>query len=427
MASGNALTRFGNALYTGETSVPFVGRRKVWFGIAIALMVLAISVPFIRGAGNPAEGFNFSIEFRGGAQFQVSGVSDTSDTELAVEAVESVVPEREVTVTAVGEDGLRVQTDELEEAQVREVAAALTEAYDADDVTFSFVGPTWGADITRQALIGLGVFVGLALLLMAIYFRTWKMSLAAILGLAHVLVITIGVYAATGFEISPAAVIGFLTILGFSLYDTVVVFDKIRENTSEMSDDSTRTFGETVNLAANQTLVRSINTAVVASLPVAAILVIGVGLLGADTLRDISLALLVGTVIGAYTTPFIAAPLYAMLREDDFVPRPASADFNIVAVVALIFGASGTALAVIVFVVLSLLFGSWGNLVALLALTLSPVGNIVTIVLGHISLATIDSSRQRGRDLAIIALILGYATTAISVVVLFSLVGTTFF
>lgn len=317
MASGNALTRFGNALYTGETSVPFVGRRKVWFGIAIALMVLAISVPFIRGAGNPAEGFNFSIEFRGGAQFQVSGVSDTSDTELAVEAVESVVPEREVTVTAVGEDGLRVQTDELEEAQVREVAAALTEAYDADDVTFSFVGPTWGADITRQALIGLGVFVGLALLLMAIYFRTWKMSLAAILGLAHVLVITIGVYAATGFEISPAAVIGFLTILGFSLYDTVVVFDKIRENTSEMSDDSTRTFGETVNLAANQTLVRSINTAVVASLPVAAILVIGVGLLGADTLRDISLALLVGTVIGAYTTPFIAAPLYALFRENE--------------------------------------------------------------------------------------------------------------
>jgi len=317
MAGGNALTRFGNALYTGETSVPFVGKRRIWLGIAVVLMVLAIAVPFIRGAGNPAEGFNFSIEFRGGAQFQVSGANDPENRDLAVEAVESVVPDREVTVTQVGDDGLRVQTDELAEAEVREVAAALTEAYDADDVTFSFVGPTWGADITRQALIGLSVFVGLALVLMAIYFRTWKMSLAAILGLAHVLVITIGVYAATGFEISPAAVIGFLTILGFSLYDTVVVFDKIRENTSELSDDSTRTFGETVNLAANQTLVRSINTAVVASLPVAAILVIGVGLLGADTLRDISLALLVGTVIGAYTTPFIAAPLYALFRENE--------------------------------------------------------------------------------------------------------------
>jgi protein-export membrane protein SecF len=317
MAGGNALTRFGNALYTGETSVPFVGKRRIWLGIAVVLMVLAIAVPFIRGAGNPAEGFNFSIEFRGGAQFQVSGATDAENRDLAIEAVESVVPDREVTVTQVGDDGLRVQTDELAEAEVREVAAALTEAYDADDVTFSFVGPTWGADITRQALIGLAVFVGLALVLMAIYFRTWKMSLAAILGLAHVLVITIGVYAATGFEISPAAVIGFLTILGFSLYDTVVVFDKIRENTTAMSDDSTRTFGETVNLAANQTLVRSINTAVVASLPVAAILVIGVGLLGADTLRDISLALLVGTVIGAYTTPFIAAPLYALFRENE--------------------------------------------------------------------------------------------------------------
>lgn len=317
MASGNALTRFGNALYTGETSVPFVGKRKIWLSIAVALMALAIAVPFIRGAGNPAEGFNFSIEFRGGAQFQVSDVADVDNHDLAVEAVESVVADREVSVTRVGADGLRIQTDELSEQQVREVASALTEAYDTDEVTFSFVGPTWGADITRQALLGLGVFVGLALILMAIYFRTWKMSLAAILGLTHVLVITIGVYAATGFEISPAAVIGFLTILGFSLYDTVVVFDKIRENTSEMGDDSTRTFGETVNLAANQTLVRSINTAVVASLPVAAILVIGVGLLGADTLRDISLALLVGTVIGAYTTPFVAAPLYALFRENE--------------------------------------------------------------------------------------------------------------
>lgn len=314
--AGNALTRFGNNLYTGETSVPFVGKRKIWLGIAVVLMALAVSVPFIRGGGNPAEGFNFGIEFRGGAQFQVAGGS-TTDPGPAEAAVEDVIPGTDVRTTVVGDGGLRVQTEQLAEEQVREIAAALEEAYDTSDVTFSFVGPTWGADITRQALLGLGVFVGLALIIMAIYFRTWKMSLAAILGLAHVLVITIGVYAATGFEISPAAVIGFLTILGFSLYDTVVVFDKIRENTSEMGDDSTRTFGETVNLAANQTLVRSINTAVVASLPVAAILVIGVGLLGADTLRDISLALLVGTVIGAYTTPFIAAPLYAAFRSGE--------------------------------------------------------------------------------------------------------------
>lgn len=313
----NALTRFGNNLYTGDTSVPFVGKRRIWLSIAAVLMILAIAVPFIRGGGNPAEGFNFSIEFRGGSQFQITG-ADTTDSAIAEDVIAGLVDVEEVRVTTVGDDGVRVQTDALTEAEGLTVADALGEAYGStEDVGFSLVGPTWGADITRQALIGLAVFVGLALVLMAIYFRTVKMSLAAILGLTHVLVITIGVYAATGFEISPAAVIGFLTILGFSLYDTVVVFDKIRENTSEMGEDSVRTFGETVNLAANQTLVRSINTAVVASLPVAAILVIGVGILGADTLRDISLALLVGTVIGAYTTPFIAAPLYATFRHNE--------------------------------------------------------------------------------------------------------------
>ena len=152
---------------------------------------------------------------------------------------------------------------------------------------------------------------------MALYFRTWKMSLAAIASLVHDLVITAGVYALSGFEVTPAAVIGFLTILGFSLYDTVVVFDKIRENTAELGPDSRSTFGEAVNLAVNQTLVRSINTGVVAALPVAAILFIGSFVLGADTLRDISLALFVGILIGTYSTVFIAAPLYAQLRENE--------------------------------------------------------------------------------------------------------------
>jgi len=184
-------------------------------------------------------------------------------------------------------------------------------------VTSSFIGATWGGDITQQAVIGLIVFVILAALFMAIYFRTWKMSLAAIISLAHDLIITAGVYALTGFEVTPATVIGFLTILGYSLYDTVVVFDKIRENTAELGDESTRTFGEAVNLAVNQTLVRSINTGVVAALPVAAILFIGSFILGADTLRDISLALLTGTLIGTYSTPFVASPLYATLRQGE--------------------------------------------------------------------------------------------------------------
>jgi preprotein translocase subunit SecF len=314
MASG--LTKFGNDLYTGERSVPFIARRRIWLTIAAILMLAAVAVPFVRGAGDFGAGFNFGIEFRGGSQFQVSGASST-DADLAEETVHSVVPEAAVRVTTVGADGLRVQTDQLTDSETQDVADALKQSFDADTVDNSFIGASWGADITQKALLGVGIFLLVAALLMALYFRTWKMSAAAMVALLHDLVITIGVYAATGFEITPAAIIGLLTILGFSLYDTVVVFDKIRENTSEMGDESSRTFAETVNLAVNQTLVRSINTGVVAALPVAAILFLGSFVLGADTLRDISLALLVGTIIGTYSTPFVAAPLYALFRQNE--------------------------------------------------------------------------------------------------------------
>ena len=173
--------------------------------------------------------------------------------------------------------------------------------------------------ITAEEAIALsgGDAVLLAAVVMALYFRTWKMSVAAIISLVHDIIITAGVYGILGFEITPSAVIGFLTILGYSLYDTVVVFDKIRENTSEDGSESARTFPESVNLAVNQTLVRSINTGVVAALPVAAILFIGAVVLGAGTLRDIALSLLVGILIGTYSTIFIAAPLYAQLRSTE--------------------------------------------------------------------------------------------------------------
>ncbi len=221
--AASMLTRFGNDLYTGEKSVDFVGLRKIWLSLGVVLMVLAVLVPFVRGGGNFLAGFNFGIEFLGGSQFQVVGAADADPT-IGEEAVLSVVPDAVVHVTTVGADGVRVQTDQLTEPETQEVSAALEEGYGTSDVTSSFIGATWGADITRQALIGLGIFLGAAMLLMAIYFRTWKMSLAAIIALIHDVVFTIGVYAATGFEITPAAVIGFLTILGFSLYDTVVVF-----------------------------------------------------------------------------------------------------------------------------------------------------------------------------------------------------------
>ncbi|MBD3751951.1 MAG: protein translocase subunit SecF, partial [Micrococcales bacterium] len=235
------------------------------------------------------------------------------------EAVQSVVPGATTKVATVGAETVRVQTDQMTDAETRDVAAALAEAYsvDASEVTTSFIGPSWGQDVTRQSLWGLAIFLALTFIILALYFRTWKMSAAAIIGLVDVLVITVGIYALFGFEISPAAVIGFLTILAYSLYDTTVVFDKVRENTSEDGEISGRTFGESVNLAVNQTLVRSINTTVVAILPVGAILFIGAFWLGAETLTDISLSIFVGIIVAAYSTLFVAAPLFSLFREGE--------------------------------------------------------------------------------------------------------------
>ena len=313
-----SFSTFGNDLYTGKRSVDFIGKRAIWFTIAILLVVAALAVPLIKGGGNFGDGFKFGIQFRGGSEFQISG-ANSLNTNIGTAAVRSVVPSATIDITTVGKDGVQVQTNQLTPAQTIKVTSALADTYgvNAKSITSSYIGATWGGDITQQAVIGLIVFVILAALFMAIYFRTWKMSMAAIISLAHDLIITAGVYALTGFEVTPATVIGFLTILGYSLYDTVVVFDKIRENTAELGDESTRTFGEAVNLAVNQTLVRSINTGVVAALPVAAILFIGSFILGADTLRDISLALLTGTLIGTYSTPFVASPLYATFRQGE--------------------------------------------------------------------------------------------------------------
>lgn len=306
----SGFAQLGNDLYTGRRSFDFVGRRKLWYVIAAVLILASIVGPLIRG------GFEFGIEFRGGSQFQIERVADP-DQAVGEDAVRSVVPELLPRVTVVGTDSVRIQTDTVTDDQALEIKDALATAYDVpvDQVNASFIGATWGADITAQSIRALIVFIVLAGVLMALYFRTWKMSLAAMVALFHDLIITAGIYGILGFEVTPAAVIGFLTILGYSLYDTVVVFDKIRENTTEDAESSKRTFAESVNLAVNQTLVRSINTSVVAVLPVAAILFIGAFVLGAGTLRDISLALFIGILVGAYSTIFIAAPLYAQLRE----------------------------------------------------------------------------------------------------------------
>lgn len=316
------LKDLGNDLYSGTKSIDIVGRRKVFYVIGIAIVIASILVPIVKG------GFNFGIEFRGGSEFRIDGVAGTSQ-QIATDAVQSVEPGSQPLVTTVGLDSVRIQTEQLDDIASEEVRIALATAYGVESgaVTSSFIGANWGADVTEKAIIALIVFLILVSLLMALYFRTLKMSIAALVALFHDVVITLGIYALVGFEITPAAVIGFLTILGYSLYDTVVVFDKVRENTLDVEFSETTTFAFQVNLAINQTLVRSVNTSVVAVLPVASILFIGATVLGAGTLRDIALALFIGIIAGTYSSVFIAGPLYVDLRsrEGRFKDKTASA------------------------------------------------------------------------------------------------------
>jgi preprotein translocase subunit SecF len=304
-----SFAQWGNDLYTGRKSYKIVQHRKRWFWISGVLAALAIVVLLVQG-------FNLSIDFKGGSEFTVANVQ-TKDQDRAAEAVTSVVPGQEPIVTSVGAHALQIQTDTLDTATSQQVEASLIKAFDvtANDVTSSFVGATWGSDISKKAVQGIVVFLVLVAAFMALYFRNWRMSLAAIIALFHDLLLTVGVYAAVGWEVSPSTVIGFLTILGYSLYDKVVVFDKVRENTLGITDQTRSTYAERANLAVNQTLVRSINTSIVALLPVAGILFVGAFLLGAGTLRDISLALFVGIAIGTYSSIFLATPLEVVLRQ----------------------------------------------------------------------------------------------------------------
>ena len=306
----NVFARFGNDLHSGKRSYPFIGKRKLWLMIAAALMAVSVILPLV---GN---GFNLGIDFRGGSEFVVSKASHTESSTGEKIVKENVPDASDVHVTHIAPGTVRAQMSKLSDEETLKVKKALQDAYGVseNDVTSSYVGPTWGADVTRQALWGLVAFVIFALIGMAFYFRTWKMSVASIAGLFFTVVVTVGIYAALGFEITPSAIIGFLTILSYSLYDSVVVFDKIRENTEDIMDRKDATFAEETNLAVNQTLVRSINTAIVGVLPVGSILFIGAFMLGAGTLQDLSLSLFVGILVGMFGTLFVSAPLYGMLR-----------------------------------------------------------------------------------------------------------------
>ncbi len=300
------ISGLGHRLYTGQMSIDFIGRRKTWYIVSAVILLVSVGALFTRG-------LNLGIEFRGGADFAIPSAS------CSIEQARVVAEEgsgAQSIVTETGNGTIRVQTEALTPAESSVLAGDLASACGVakDEIKVQVVGPTWGAEISKKALQGLVVFLLLVTIFLSIYFE-WRMAVAALVALAHDLVITIGIYALTGLEVTPATVIGILTILGFSLYDTVVVFDKVRENTRGITGQSMLTYSDAANLAVNQTLVRSINTSVVALLPVVSIIVIGAGLLGAGTLLDLAVALAVGMAAGAYSSIFIATPFLAQLKN----------------------------------------------------------------------------------------------------------------
>ncbi|MGB7979213.1 MAG: protein translocase subunit SecF [Candidatus Nanopelagicales bacterium] len=299
---------FGHKLYSGEISYNIVGQRRRWYAISGVVVLIALLSLFVRG-------LNYGIEFTGGAEFQVPSNSCTIDQARAAVQGAGVTPS---TVTELGSATIRITTEAVESGQSTGIRSALADAcgVTAQDVSVQIVGPTWGGEITQKALTALVVFLALLSIFLAVYFD-WRMALASLVALVHDVVITIGVYSLLQFEVTPSTVIGVLTILGYSLYDTVVVFDKVKENTRGVLGQSRRTYSQSANLAVNQTLVRSINTSVVALLPVAAILFVGAGVLGAGTLKDLALALFVGMAAGTYSSIFIATPVLCQLMERD--------------------------------------------------------------------------------------------------------------
>ncbi len=296
----------GHRLYSGEVSLDIVGRWRTWYVVSAVILLVSIGALFVRG-------LNLGIEFRGGSDFTIPNA--TCSIEEARSSAEAATGAQAI-VTQTGSGTVRIQTEALTPAETTSVSTELATAcgVPAGDIKVQVVGPTWGSEISKKALQGLGIFLLLVAVFLSLYFE-WRMAIAALVALAHDLVITIGIYALTGLEVTPATVIGVLTILGYSLYDTVVVFDKVKENTRGITGQSVRTYAEAANLAVNQTLVRSINTSVVALLPVVAIIVVGAGLLGASTLLDLAVALAIGMAAGAYSSIFIAPPVLVQLKE----------------------------------------------------------------------------------------------------------------
>ena len=303
------LGQIGGRLYRGEVSVNFVGRQRLWYAISGAILVISILALLVRG-------LDFSVDFKGGAIFKFPDTTATlSQVQTAVES--GGVSGAVVQQLSGAQSGWQVQTKALTGGQTttleNEISTKL--GVNPNNITTTTVGASWGSQISAKALQALIAFLIVIVIYLSIAFE-WKMAVAAFVALIHDIVITTGVYALAGFQVSPATVIGLLTILGYSLYDTVVVFDKVRENTAGLLGGARSTYSQAANLALNQTLVRSINTSLIALLPVTAILVVATAMLGSNNeLEQLALVLFIGMLSGTYSSIFIATPVLADLKE----------------------------------------------------------------------------------------------------------------
>jgi preprotein translocase subunit SecF len=308
------LGKLGHNLYTGQVSYDFVGRWRRWLALSGVVIVIGL-------VGLGVRGLQMSLEFKGGSQFtfEDTGGYTTSQVSGAVTGAGVGITDpvvQKLTQVGVGKPSFQVETKALQQPEVKTVVSAIESRFNVSRVSTETVGSSWGQQITRKAIESLIFFMIAVVIYLSLRYE-WKMAAGAIIALIHDLVITVGIYALVGFQVSPSTVIGLLTILGYSLYDTVVVFDKVRENTRDVLGGSRMTYSQAANLAVNQTLVRSINTSIIALLPVASLLFVGAGLLGAGSLKDLALALFVGLATGTYSSIFIATPLVALFKESE--------------------------------------------------------------------------------------------------------------
>ena len=295
-------------LYHGETSYDIVGRRRLWFSISAVLLLISI-VSLIW------PGLNFGIDFKGGAVFRVQPQQTVTEAQVR----DKLGPVAEVVQISQSQPvEVIVQTEVLEPAEVATIRTELAElgGVERNEVSTETIGSKWGSTVSRKAIVALLVFLVVVTLYVSLRME-FKMAVAALVALLHDLIITAGIFALARFEVTPATVIALLTILGYSLYDTVVVFDKVRENTGALTSMSRTTYSQATNLAVNQTMMRSLNTSLASLLPILGLLLVGNYLLGAETLKDLALALFVGVAAGAYSSIFIAPPIVAMWKEKE--------------------------------------------------------------------------------------------------------------